>query len=55
MPFRAKLEAFLLRTLEEGVILDGAIAQDISQASIFWRIREVIPLVTYCFIATVRP
>lgn len=55
MPFRAKLEAFLLRTLEEGVILDGAIAQDINQASIFWRIREVIPLVTYCFIATVRP
>ncbi|XP_078180819.1 FAD-linked oxidases family protein [Carex rostrata] len=39
---KAKLEAFLLRTLEEGVILDGAIAQDISQASIFWRIREGI-------------
>uniref|UniRef100_A0A0A9DTE9 Uncharacterized protein n=1 Tax=Arundo donax TaxID=35708 RepID=A0A0A9DTE9_ARUDO len=41
---RAKLEAFLLRSMEDGLVADGVIAQDISQASNFWRIREVITL-----------
>ncbi|XP_006658345.1 probable D-2-hydroxyglutarate dehydrogenase, mitochondrial [Oryza brachyantha] len=39
---KAKLEAFLLRSLEDGLVADGVIAQDISQASNFWRIREGI-------------
>jgi len=39
--FRTKLEAFLLRSMEDGLVSDGVIAQDISQASNFWRIREV--------------
>lgn len=39
---KAKLEAFLLRSMEGGLILDGAIAQDINQASSFWQIREGI-------------
>ena len=38
---RTKLEAFLLRSMEEGLILDGVVAQDINQSSSFWRIREV--------------
>lgn len=39
---REKLEAFLLRSMEADYISDGAIAQDINQASSFWRIREGI-------------
>jgi hypothetical protein len=39
---RAKLEGFLLRSMEDGLVADGVIAQDISQASNFWRIREVM-------------
>ncbi|KAJ0963156.1 hypothetical protein J5N97_028278 [Dioscorea zingiberensis] len=39
---RAKLETFLVNSMEGGLILDGAIAQDINQASSFWRIREGI-------------
>jgi len=41
---RTKLEAFLLRSMEDGLVADGVIAQDISQASNFWRIREVVIL-----------
>ncbi|XP_044470638.1 D-2-hydroxyglutarate dehydrogenase, mitochondrial isoform X1 [Mangifera indica] len=37
---REKLEAFLLRSMEDGLVSDGVIAQDINQASSFWRIRE---------------
>ncbi|ESQ46391.1 hypothetical protein EUTSA_v10000690mg, partial [Eutrema salsugineum] len=37
---REKLEAFLLKSLEKGLVSDGVIAQDINQASSFWRIRE---------------
>ncbi|XP_021908112.1 D-2-hydroxyglutarate dehydrogenase, mitochondrial [Carica papaya] len=40
---REKLEAFLLRSLESGLISDGVIAQDLNQASSFWRIREGVP------------
>ncbi|KAG8080945.1 hypothetical protein GUJ93_ZPchr0007g5403 [Zizania palustris] len=39
---KAKLEAFLLRSMEDGLVADGVIAQDISQASNFWRVREGI-------------
>ncbi|TVU41973.1 hypothetical protein EJB05_15537, partial [Eragrostis curvula] len=39
---KSKLEAFLLRSMEDGLVADGVIAQDISQASNFWRIREGI-------------
>ncbi|CAN6209534.1 unnamed protein product [Urochloa humidicola] len=39
---KTKLEAFLLRSMEDGLVTDGVIAQDISQASNFWRIREGI-------------
>ncbi|KAL0739513.1 hypothetical protein Bca4012_015723 [Brassica carinata] len=39
---REKLEAFLLKSLEQGLVSDGVIAQDINQASSFWRIREGI-------------
>ncbi|KAK9228053.1 hypothetical protein WN944_021000 [Citrus x changshan-huyou] len=39
---REKLEAFLLSSMEGGLISDGVIAQDINQASSFWRIREGI-------------
>ncbi|EXC24874.1 D-2-hydroxyglutarate dehydrogenase [Morus notabilis] len=38
---REKLEAFLLHAMEVGLISDGALAQDINQASSFWHIREV--------------
>nr|GEY70204.1 D-2-hydroxyglutarate dehydrogenase, mitochondrial [Tanacetum cinerariifolium] len=37
-----KLEAFLLHAMEVGLISDGAIAQDSSQASSFSHIRERI-------------
>ncbi|XP_010679807.2 D-2-hydroxyglutarate dehydrogenase, mitochondrial isoform X2 [Beta vulgaris subsp. vulgaris] len=40
---REKLEMFLFRLMESGLILDGVVAQDISQVSSFWRIREGIP------------
>ncbi|XP_030974248.1 D-2-hydroxyglutarate dehydrogenase, mitochondrial-like isoform X3 [Quercus lobata] len=40
---KEKLEAFLLRSMEDGLISDGVIAQDINQASSFWRIREGVP------------
>ncbi|KAK9678386.1 hypothetical protein RND81_11G207800 [Saponaria officinalis] len=40
---REKLETFLFRSMESGLISDGTIAQDINQASSFWRIREGIP------------
>ncbi|KAA8547437.1 hypothetical protein F0562_003699 [Nyssa sinensis] len=39
---KEKLEAFLLRSMEGGLISDGVLAQDINQASSFWRIREGI-------------
>ncbi|OAY66316.1 putative D-2-hydroxyglutarate dehydrogenase, mitochondrial [Ananas comosus] len=39
---KAKLEAFLLHSMECALVSDGVIAQDISQASTFWRIREGI-------------
>ncbi|RZC53515.1 hypothetical protein C5167_012364 [Papaver somniferum] len=39
---REKLEAFLLSSMEGGLISDGVVAQDINQASSFWRIREGI-------------
>nr|XP_034581615.1 probable D-2-hydroxyglutarate dehydrogenase, mitochondrial isoform X2 [Setaria viridis] len=39
---KTKLEAFLLSSMENGLVADGVIAQDISQASNFWRIREGI-------------
>ncbi|KAM0937213.1 putative D-2-hydroxyglutarate dehydrogenase [Dioscorea sansibarensis] len=39
---RAKLETFLVNSMEGGLIADGVIAQDINQASSFWRIREGI-------------
>ncbi|MQM05940.1 hypothetical protein Taro_038759 [Colocasia esculenta] len=39
---RSKLEAFLANSMEGGFIDDGVIAQDISQAASFWRIREAI-------------
>lgn len=41
---REKLEAFLLRSMEVGLISDGVLAQDINQAFSFWRIREVLLL-----------
>lgn len=40
---REKLETFLFRLMESGLILDGVVAQDINQVSAFWRIREGIP------------
>ncbi|XP_021833853.1 D-2-hydroxyglutarate dehydrogenase, mitochondrial isoform X2 [Prunus avium] len=40
---RQKLEGFLLHAMEAGLISDGALAQDINQASSFWHIREGIP------------
>lgn len=39
---REKLEAFLLHAMEVGLISDGVLAQDINQASSFWRVREVL-------------
>ncbi|KAH7836090.1 hypothetical protein Vadar_032608 [Vaccinium darrowii] len=40
---KEKLEAFLLRSMEGGLISDGVLAQDINQAFSFWRIREGVP------------
>lgn len=39
---RQKLEAFLLHSMENELISDGALAQDINQASSFWHLREVM-------------
>ncbi|GAB4847483.1 D-2-hydroxyglutarate dehydrogenase, mitochondrial, variant 3 [Ancistrocladus abbreviatus] len=40
---KEKLEAFLFHSMESGLISDGVLAQDINQASSFWRIREGVP------------
>lgn len=40
---KEKLEAFLLHAMENGLVSDGALAQDFNQASSFWHIREGIP------------
>ncbi|PON99553.1 Glycolate oxidase subunit [Trema orientale] len=40
---KEKLEAFLLHAMEVGLISDGALSQDINQASSFWRLREGLP------------
>ncbi|KAL6576107.1 D-2-hydroxyglutarate dehydrogenase, mitochondrial [Orobanche hederae] len=39
---KEKLEAFLLQSMESGLLNDGVIAQDVNQALSFWRIREGI-------------
>ncbi|KAL2649531.1 hypothetical protein R1flu_017659 [Riccia fluitans] len=39
---KEKLDAFLESALEKELIKDGAVAQDISQAGSFWKIREGI-------------
>ncbi|KAG9451727.1 hypothetical protein H6P81_004631 [Aristolochia fimbriata] len=39
---KEKLEAFLMRSMEGGLISNGVVAQDLSQASSFWHIREGI-------------
>ena len=46
---REKLEAFLLRSMEGGLISDGVLAQDMNQALSFWRIREVLQLYIFLF------
>ncbi|KAL2649538.1 hypothetical protein R1flu_017666 [Riccia fluitans] len=38
---KEKLDAFLESALEKELIKDGAVAQDISQAASFWKVREV--------------
>lgn len=38
---REKLDAFLEATMEKGIVVDGVVAQDNSQAASFWQIREV--------------
>ncbi|GAB2279508.1 D-2-hydroxyglutarate dehydrogenase, mitochondrial [Dionaea muscipula] len=40
---KEKLQTFLIHSMESGLISDGVIAQDINQASSFWRIREGVP------------
>ncbi|KAJ8764438.1 hypothetical protein K2173_006178 [Erythroxylum novogranatense] len=40
---KEKLEAFLLSSMESGLISDGVLAQDINQASSFWHLREGVP------------
>ncbi|KAG6394579.1 hypothetical protein SASPL_145168 [Salvia splendens] len=40
---KEKLEAFLAQAIESGLLTDGVVAQDINQASSFWRIREGVP------------
>ncbi|KAK6150619.1 hypothetical protein DH2020_015551 [Rehmannia glutinosa] len=40
---KEKLESFLLQSMENGLLNDGVLAQDVNQASSFWRIREGIP------------
>ncbi|KAL3618242.1 D-2-hydroxyglutarate dehydrogenase, mitochondrial [Castilleja foliolosa] len=39
---KEKLESFLLQCMESGLLNDGVVAQDVNQASSFWRIREGI-------------
>mmetsp|Transcript_13227 Transcript_13227/g.26868 ORF Transcript_13227/g.26868 Transcript_13227/m.26868 type:complete len:492 (-) Transcript_13227:1587-3062(-) len=39
----AKLEDFLSRGFEDGAIEDGVLAQDQSQAELFWHLREGLP------------
>ncbi|KAJ3338785.1 hypothetical protein HDU91_001125, partial [Kappamyces sp. JEL0680] len=39
----AKLDAFLTTLMEESIVADGVLAQDSTQASLFWEIREGIP------------
>jgi len=38
---REKLDAFLESTMEKGLVTDGVVAQDSSQAASFWQLREV--------------
>ncbi|CAH1437215.1 unnamed protein product [Lactuca virosa] len=40
---KEKVEGFLVDAMESGLVSDGAIAQDLNQASSFWQIREGIP------------
>lgn len=40
---KEKLEAFLLQSMDSGLITDGVLAQDINQTSSFWHIREGVP------------
>ncbi|XP_057766180.1 D-2-hydroxyglutarate dehydrogenase, mitochondrial isoform X2 [Salvia miltiorrhiza] len=40
---KEKLEAFLVQAIESELLTDGVVAQDINQASSFWRIREGVP------------
>ncbi|CAI0392429.1 unnamed protein product [Linum tenue] len=40
---KEKLEKFLVGSMESGLISDGVLAQDINQASAFWRLREGVP------------
>ncbi|CAI0392431.1 unnamed protein product [Linum tenue] len=39
---KEKLEKFLVGSMESGLISDGVLAQDINQASAFWRLREIL-------------
>eukprot|EP01018_Ginkgo_biloba_P020945 Gb_12081 [translate_table: standard] len=39
---KAKLDAFLESSIENGLISDGSVAQDYNQTAAFWRIREGI-------------
>ncbi|XP_049931668.1 D-2-hydroxyglutarate dehydrogenase, mitochondrial isoform X2 [Nymphaea colorata] len=39
---KEKLESFLMKSMEGGLISDGVVAQDMNQTSSFWRIREGI-------------
>lgn len=38
---REKLDAFLAATMEKGIVVDGSVAQDSTQAASFWQLREV--------------
>ncbi|CAA3006572.1 D-2-hydroxyglutarate dehydrogenase, mitochondrial isoform X1 [Olea europaea subsp. europaea] len=40
---KEKLEAFLLQSMDSGLVTDGVLAQDINQTSSFWHIREGVP------------
>lgn len=39
----AKLEAFLEKTMEEGLVLDGVVAQDETELRNLWQWREMVP------------
>ena len=39
----SKLDSYLTKLMEDGVVCDGVVAQDQSQATLFWEIREGIP------------